>query len=143
MAQWLSVLPAVIFGLALGLGNRTGRSLGRSFSWGLGLLLLATAVALAARGLGWGAVALPFWLAATLLLICWAIVTPPGRWSDLAARSALGVYLVHPLVASVLRRLTGLPEGTLTFFGLTAAGSFGLAVLIWRRRPAPAHPAPA
>lgn len=166
LAQWLSVLPAVIFGLALGLvrngrgqnaagqnnGNQNngGQNIGNQnrgtidTGRGLALLLAAWAVTLAAWALGWGGTALPFCLAATLLLLCLAMVTRPGRWSDLAARTAMGVYLVHPLVTSVLRRITTLPDTTLTFFGLTVAGSLALAVLIWGRRSRPpARPAPA
>lgn len=118
--QWLYALPSICLGLALAF---SGLHFGRSV-----LVLGAFAATAFLAGISSGLAQIL--IAGVAFVLCTAWVLPPSRFSDLAGQSALGVYLAHPLVLSVLKRIMPLdPEGWAI---ATAAclGSFGIAVLI-------------
>lgn len=134
-AQWAYAAPAVALGAGLALlpGWRAQ-----------GALLLAVLGLLAAAG--WPQGALQIALAGGALVLCLAWPRPDGPVARGAAGMALTVYLVHPLIASVLTRVTALPEASLALAAATLAGSLAFAASLaavqdaWHRRGAPALP---
>jgi hypothetical protein len=120
LAQWAFVIPSVFLGMAFALarGDR-GRILAAAG--------LAAAVVAAGGLAGWTRGLEQLALAAGALTFCLLVRRPETPLSQLAAALALGVYLGHPLVASVLERLTPLEPGTAGFAAATLAGALALA----------------
>lgn len=136
LAQWREVLPATClgFGLALLAARPAGRDhtgTRPDLAAGLGAMTAAgAALGLAALTLGWTGGLLQLALALLALLVCLARPRPATWWSDRAARCALGVYLAHPLVMSVLERTTPLPQASLALALATALGALGLTLAL-------------
>ncbi len=119
LAQWLFGLPAVLLGLgfALAQGQRA-TLLATGAAVGLGLAL----------ALGWTQGLLQLALAGLALMACLFIRSPQTQASQLATETALGVYLAHPLIASVLERATPVTPHSLGFAVLTAGGALALTL---------------
>jgi surface polysaccharide O-acyltransferase-like enzyme len=121
--QWLFVVPAVFLGLMLHLadGDR------------IRLLSVAVAAALAcwlAVSLGWQHGAMQTLIATS---VCAAVLMLPLAASpvtDLLARISLGIYLVHPLISALLKRLPGAEPETLGFAASVAALSVLVAIIM-------------
>jgi surface polysaccharide O-acyltransferase-like enzyme len=122
-AQWFFALPATMFGLIL------SRSPDRR-SYVLFAQGLAIGVFLAAWALGAGTAALPFLIASLALTACLLLKTRETALSRICAATALGVYLVHPIISALLGRYTALAPGSWPFFGLIASISFLVALLL-------------
>ena len=122
-AQWFFALPAALFGLIL---SRSPDQ--RSY-----VLLtqgLAAGVFLAAWALGAGNAALPFLFASLALTACLLVQTRETALSRICTATALGVYLVHPIISALLERFTALAPGSWPFFGLIASISFLFSLLL-------------
>lgn len=126
-AQWAYAAPAVCLGL--GFAVTPGRPLAHGLVTGL-------FAAIALFG-GWTDGLAQVVLAALALLICQSIRLPETALSRISVSSAMGVYLCHPLVASVLERVTDLGPHTTGLAIATMAGAllltFGLGSV--RRSP--------
>lgn len=129
LAQWAYVAPAACLGLALAL-FRSAPLVALALTSGFGLLAWA---------LGWHQGLPQILLAALALILCGLIRLPTTRASTLAAEVSLGIYLAHPLVFSLLERLTTLSHTTLAFAALATLGAMGIARAVdWTLgRPAP------
>lgn len=125
--QWLFVVPAVFLGLMLYLadGDRVR------------LLSVAAAAALAcwlAASFGWQHGAVQTMIAAS---VCAAVLMLPLAASPvtgLLARISLGIYLVHPLISALLKRLPDAEPETLGFAVSVAALSV-LAAIAMKQLP--------
>lgn len=133
VAQWVHVLPALGLGLGLALVAHNRQT---TLRHGLPLVALFAGAALAA---GWTTGLGQIVLAALAVIACLVLPLPETRASRVAAATALGVYLSHPLVMSVLERTTNVAPQSLALAGLTAAGAFGIA---WMLLSAPKAAAP-
>lgn len=122
-AQWFFALPATVFGLIL---SRSPDQ--RSY-----VMLtqgLAIGVFLAAWALGAGNAALTFLIASLALTACLLVQTRETALSRICTATALGVYLVHPIISALLERFTALAPGSWPFFGLIASISFLFSLLL-------------
>lgn len=137
LAQWRFALPATClgFGFALAAGRPPALA---------AVLAASMALCLAALALGWTAGLPQLALALGGLGLCLALPRPSGIWSDHAAACALGVYLAHPLVITILLRITPLPQSSLAMALAAALGALGLTLAVnaalsamERRRPGP------
>lgn len=132
-AQWAMALPALGLGVAFGLG-RGDTALIAGTAAGV---LLAGAVA---YGIGWDHGLLQLGLASAALLLCLALHSRESALSRLCAQTSMTVYLVHPLVMSVLTRGTSLAEHSVALAAATMIGSFLFACglfytnLYWHQR---------
>jgi peptidoglycan/LPS O-acetylase OafA/YrhL len=120
LAQWLFVLPSAIFGVAYALAEGQNRR-----------VLQVTAIAIVVIGLamllGWSGGVLQFALSSIAITLCLLLQLPETLASQMAARLSLSVYLGHPLVASILERLTPLKMETFFSALVTVAGALALA----------------
>ena len=131
LAQWAYALPAVFLGGSFALlrahpGDAT--------------LLMGGFVGVAALA-DWTAGLPQLALAAGAMIFCAYVHLPVTALSRLSAQTAMGVYLAHPLVFSVLERTTTLSPTTILFAGVASFGAFGIA-LLWHRievRTLPQH----
>lgn len=150
LAQWLFGLPAVALGagVALARGWAGGRDGGRARAQAAAALWAAAVLGLAAWA-GWTQGLEQLALALAALIFCLRLRLPGWaagpRAAGLAAAAALGVYLAHPLVASVLLRTTPLAHGSAGFALAVLAGALALALALVlvpgpARRPAAAPP---
>lgn len=121
-AQWVYVAPAACLGLALALLRRTPLLAG----------VLTLSLILSAWLLGWHQGVWQLGLAALTLLICGKIHLPASRASQHAAGLSLGIYLAHPMVFSVLERLTTLSPSTLIYAATATLGAMAIAALVDR-----------
>jgi len=123
LAQWMHILPACSLGLALALlpDTRGGLVVG---------VCLTLCVGASGLAFGWQPGTLQLTLAAVALLACRALRLPETAASRFSARIAMGVYLVHPLVGSILMRTAGLERETWALAGATAIGAIALAALL-------------
>ena len=119
LAQWAYVAPAACLGAALAL---LGARPILQTVLALGFVALAT-------GFGWSAGLPQLALALAALLACGLIHLPPSRTSARAAQAAMGVYLAHPLVFSLLERATPLAKASLGFALLAAALALAATLL--------------
>lgn len=139
LAQWREALPAICLGFGFAVAARRAHAL---IAFG-GICLAA---GLGALALGWTD-GLPQLAVALLGLgVCLAWPRPATPLSSLLGQSALGVYLVHPLVIAVLLRATPLPEASLALALVATGISLGLtlalsALLRVRRTGRTGHPA--
>ena len=122
LAQWSFGLPAILIGAALGFSLKS-RALTLLTSAGI---VLGGVIA---WGLGWTAGLLQLGLGAAVLLACLMWPSPETAVTRFCARASMTVYLVHPLILSILERLTHLSRGGLALALLTMAVSFAYAVL--------------
>lgn len=106
LAQWASVWPAVVVA-------RTG-----CYWPGIALMALALLTPFA-NG------APQLLLAFLLVLLAQSVRLPSVSWTRKAAALSLGIYLVHPLVASIAGQLLGAAD-----FWLVLAGSIALTMLL-------------
>lgn len=94
LAQWAYALPAVLFGAGLALVRTKGQHM-------LGLLTFFLCCALAANWI----TGLPeIGLAGLAMILCRLCPLPPSVLSQLAARWALALYLIHPGVMALALR---------------------------------------
>lgn len=122
LTQWLYGMPAVCLGLGLALGNRP---LPRQVLL-LGGFVACALVLGATTGLG------QLILAATAFILCLALPMPSTAISRLAGTASLGVYLVHPIVLSVLERATPIPPHSLSAALLGCTGALAISLcIIW------------
>jgi peptidoglycan/LPS O-acetylase OafA/YrhL len=119
LAQWVFALPAIVVGLAFavqpdGTGTLTG---------------MVMCLTLCAVGWMWeGAGTVQLLVAGGVILACRVIHLPAGPLLRRAGDAALGVYLVHPLVASVLTRAGGMEHQSLALAGMTFALSLAFSI---------------
>lgn len=117
LAQWTYAVPAVFLGAALALvGPRRGL-----------VMLLVTMLILV--WVGWPNGSLQNGVAGAALIGCMALPTAATPASRLASDLSLPLYLVHPLVAAVLLRLSPLPESSVILALATLSASL-VAVLV-------------
>ena len=129
LAQWAYALPCVLFGVALTLMRNRGLHL-------LGLLAFFLCAALAAnwvRGLP------EIGLASLILILCRLRPLPATPASQLAARWALLLYLIHPAVMAIILRSGVIGEGTTALALSTALLSCALLGL-WEGLAVPRLP---
>lgn len=118
LAQWAYVAPAVCLGLALALMRHSPvRQAG-----------LICAFAAVAGIAGWQAGLMQIILAASAVVLCGRIHLPPSRLSAQAAAASMGVYLAHPLMFSLLDRLTPMAKTSLLFASLATAAALLLSL---------------
>jgi hypothetical protein len=106
-AQWTYALPSICFGLFV------------VFSGANTLQILGTAAGFGVVSLAAGWPGAPQLLLAIALLL-WAFTIPfqATALSAKAARVALLVYLLHPFIAALLRRMTTVPDDSVSFASL-------------------------
>lgn len=119
VAEWAYALPAVFLGAALAL---TGGGILRM----IGVAALFFCMALSAN---WTIGLLQLGIATTALIICQMIRLRPTRLSDFAARTSLGIYLIHPAVAAVVMRSHLIPDHSTTFAITVTLGSLAIVAL--------------
>jgi surface polysaccharide O-acyltransferase-like enzyme len=116
-AQWIYGLPAVCLGIALAIaGTGWNRILGISAIFTCGAFILG-----ATNGLEQLVIAL------IAYIICIKVRLPDSVLSNQLGGLALGVYLSHPLVLSVLERTTALHKGDTAFALLGCLGACAIA----------------
>ena len=141
-AQWGFALPAVFLGLGFGLafpqsspqahaqvmlqGQLSG-SLSGTVMMPATLGAAVGGLVLVAWAAGWMDGLLQLGVAAVALLVCLTVRLRQTALSQAAARIALGVYLCHPLIGSMLLRLINMDQHSLGFAALTGLGSVLLA----------------
>lgn len=116
-AQWVYALPSVAVGMALGL------------VWGrlMAMLLICGGFSIAALLSEAHMGLLQIVLAGGALILCTLCPLPATRHAQLAGSLSLGVYLAHPLILSVLGRITPLPHDSLSMALLGCAGGLAIA----------------
>jgi peptidoglycan/LPS O-acetylase OafA/YrhL len=126
-AQWLYVIPPAMFGIVLALaGNSTSRL----------AIVAAQAIATVVIALlaGWTYGLLQFAISAALASLLLLNFSPSTALSSALGRASLGIYLVHPLVISVVSRFSG--GGDMGFGRFAVVLLLSLAiVLIGQRLP--------
>jgi hypothetical protein len=122
--QWLYGMPAVFMGLALVSGPR---HLGAQVMFITGFSALA---------LVFGATAGLFQLvlAVSLFLFCTTAPSPETALARQAGAAAMGVYLAHPLILSVLSRTTSLQEHSLEIAIIGCLGALIFTALVINRQ---------
>jgi peptidoglycan/LPS O-acetylase OafA/YrhL len=124
LAQWVHVLPALMIGLIFAVVHpRRGHPLTPA----------AAGLAVCALGwlMGWQAGLPQLAIASLALAACLMLRMPTTPWTARVGAAALGVYLIHPLVGSVLMRGLGLAENSLALGLTTAALALMLALTPW------------
>lgn len=119
--QWLFAMPAVFLGLMLYLAD----------SDRIRLLSVAAAAALAcwlAVSLGWPHGAVQTLIAAAVCAATLMLPLAASPLTGLLARISLGIYLVHPLISALLKRVPGAEPETLGFAVSVAALSVAAAI---------------
>lgn len=120
LAQWVYVTPAVFLGLALALVSQQREA----------QLALTAGFIVTAWALGWTMGLMQLGLACAALIACGLIHLPRSRASDIAAASAMGVYLAHPLMIALLERATPLAKSSLLFALIAGGLAWGLALMM-------------
>lgn len=123
LSQWLFGLAPVFFGMAFAVAraDRIGVVVSGAVV-GAGLML--------AFLVGWTHGILQMSLATLALFLCLEIRTPDTALSRWAAGVSLGVYLVHPLIGSVLQRTTNLVPGSAAFATSMILGALLIAMVL-------------
>lgn len=134
LAQWADVLPALMLGLMIAINPDPRRGAGLALVAALGMFGIGQAM-------GWQDTPGQTLLAMAAAALCLWIRLPSTALTRRIGDLALTVYLAHPLVISVLLRVTDLPEGSLTLALAVAVGTLALAVAIAALRPVRAEPA--
>lgn len=129
LAQWAYALPAVFFGMALTLVRAKALHL-------LGLLTFFLCSALAAN---WVTGLPEIGLAALILILCRLYPLPPTHLSQLAARWALALYLVHPAVMALVLRSGVVADETTALAIIVTLMSCAL-IAAWEALAAPRLP---
>ncbi|GIT93301.1 hypothetical protein JANAI61_37590 [Jannaschia sp. AI_61] len=117
-AQWVYGAPAICLGLLIALSPARLA------------IPLTGGVLVTAQAMGWTTGVPQLTVAAVAVLICLgrpSVGTPASHW---AGSMAMGVYLGHPLVLSLLDRLGGIPRGSLEAGILGCIGALALASLL-------------
>ncbi len=118
LAQWVQGLPSICLGLAFAVAGGTS---GRVSV----ILIVCVVLALAA---GWTSGLLQITVAGTALVLCMALPRPPTGLSHRAGGAAMGIYLAHPMVLSVLERTTAIAPKSLVMAGLGCVGALGVSI---------------
>lgn len=122
-AQWSFALPSVFAGIALGLSYS-----GLSFLGGprrIGLLSVGMlAVGAVAWAMGWTAGLFQLDLAYAAVVLCLMLPTAPTAFSRFCGPASMSVYLVSPLMSSILERATRLAHSSPSLAFLTMAMAF-------------------
>lgn len=127
LAQWLYVIPAALFGIALGLaGNSTSKV--------LIVVSLACATVVIALLLQWTYGLLQFVISTALATLLLRTFSQSTALSSALGRASLGIYLVHPLVISIVSRFPGSGEMGFGLFAVVILLSLAM-VLIAQRLP--------
>lgn len=128
LSQWLFALPSVLFGLGFGLARGKPQRV-------MAAALTVAGITMVSVAMGWTSGVMQFFLAALALTLCLTFKTRETQLSRLSATSALGVYLSHPMIASLLERLTPVVPRTLGFALLTGVCALALTLTlahIWK-----------
>ena len=106
--QWTFGLSAVIIGLALPqMADPRRKCIGAMV-----LAILISLAGIAAWSMGWRGLAVPYLVGTVGLAVAWLLPMPAGPYVAWLGSLSYGIYLVHPLVASLLRWATGTHSGT-------------------------------
>jgi peptidoglycan/LPS O-acetylase OafA/YrhL len=110
--QWNSVLPATMIGIMLAAANNFPFRV-------IALVVIVMTVSLLGMWLKFGNLPVQFMVGTLAAML--AILYNPGstRWSTWLGAVALGVYLAHPLCATIVTRATGLHQSNWTAFLFT------------------------
>ncbi len=104
LAQWAFTLPSVVIGIAFAHAPAGSLRLGRPL-WGLVALVVLVGVGgIVAELVGWPGLATPYLCGTLACAVAWCV---PGKATPAVLRIsglALGIYVLHPLVAEVLVR---------------------------------------
>lgn len=123
LAQWLFGLPPVFLGVAFAVArDDPNRVVVSGVVAGAGLIVAYIA--------GWMNGLLQMSVATLALFLCLKIKLPDTGSSRWAAGMSLGVYLVHPLIASGLQRTTSLVPGSATYAAGVIAGALVASVAL-------------
>ena len=123
-SQWLYAMPAVCMGLALLSGPaRLGPQ-----------VLCLTLFSAMALGLGATAGLFQLVLAVSLVLFCTSAPSPDTPLARQAGAAAMGVYLAHPLIMSVLTRTTSVQDHSLELAVLSCLGALIYAAVALNRQ---------
>lgn len=129
-AQWAFAAPAVALGVAFAVpGDRAEWQ-----SPGAAAITAGTAIALWQAG--WPPGSGQLVLAASVMVACLAWRLPDTRLARTMADTALTLYLAPPLVASVLKRTTLLPDQGPALALTTVCVTILVALILRRERPA-------
>jgi len=129
LAQWVFIAPAITLGLGLATLDRVSRILGTG--------ILGAAAACGAGlslALGWRELAVPYAVGGITTAAAWCFRFPAPVWVTSLSALTLGVYLLHPLVGTVLHRLMLTTPASWTEVWIVTAIS-GFAVWGLRRTP--------
>lgn len=122
-SQWFFVLPSAIFALAFA----TGQNAGSTATPIVLAMLAAGGLVICSTVFGWTTGLFQFGLATGVLGLCLLFPLQETALSRLAADVSLGIYLVHPLMISVLTRVTPLAPATM---GLALAAMAGALMVV-------------
>ena len=123
MRQWLFVGPACLLGLMLYIAAGDRNRL-------LAVLAGSTLACWLATSFGWPHGAIQTLIATAVCVAALAIPLRASALTEQMAAISLGIYLVHPLVHSLLMRLPGAAPGTLGFAVSVAAVSVAAAIVM-------------
>lgn len=127
-AQWAFAAPAVALGAAFAMQ-------GDLANWpALRAAAVTAGTAIALRLAGWPPGSEQLVLAGSAMVVCLAWRLPDTRLARTMADTALTLYLAHPLVASILRRTTLLPDQGTALTLATLGATILLALVLQRAR---------
>ena len=121
LAQWIYVLPSVVYGAILAL------SVGSTFRLSL-TAAAAIIVCITVFQSGWNFGLLQFVISAIIATSAIIVFRPSTRLSSALGKASLGVYLIHPLMLSVSARLFGQMEYSFLNFAFAVVTSTCLSL---------------
>ena len=110
LAQWTFGFPAVCIGLAL----PHSAEFWQRFVHASALALIVTLVSIAMWAAGFGSLSVPYVVGTLALVTAWLIPFPETPAIARACSLSYGIYLVHPLVASIVRQVTHIQDRAVT-----------------------------
>ena len=117
-AQWLYGMPAVCLGLALAIDK------GRVVQQALLLCCFVTGALITGATTGLAQLS----MAAVVFVLCTNLHLPATSISRLSGTAALGVYLAHPLVLSILKRTTTIVPTSLVMVLIGCGGALTISL---------------
>jgi len=115
--QWVFSSPAVVLGFALGIGLAERKRSGQADPKAILLItLFAVGTCAALAALGRRELTVPYSVGLVLLAAALFVDVPRSRVAQYVAPLTFGIYLIHPAVGMVLRRLPG--ASSMPTFGL-------------------------
>lgn len=121
-AQWLYVLPSVILGAAFGFLGETARAALKTM---FAVSIMACLLLIIGRS---GGSAEQLIMAAVAFILCLVIRLPDHPAARRMAALSLTLYLAHPMVISILLRVTSIPEASPAMAMAAVTGTILLAL---------------